>query len=186
MIGSDTPYTGILVEVSSAREESRASKSDKGAIMVVSAMIALSVVMSAVFASYTIGLFYGAYHRGAVDIAVMSSSKIDGSGGKAMWSVTLALRNIGGYSIEISYIDLLAGSAEIKPQLSMSPRAAPLLKVSPGERMLISLLISNHDINHRPEGYLVFIDTGLSSGMWVSVRLIEDSGNVYLISFPLP
>jgi len=185
MMSVEIPYIEILVEIVSGREDRRA-KGDAAPVLTVTAMVVLSVVMSAVFASYTVGLFYGAYQRRGVDIAVMGSSKIEEPGGRAIWSVTLALRNIEEHPIEISRVDLSAGGAPVGSQISMSPGAGSLLRLYPGEVRLVDIVISNYNVTQSPNGSLVFVDTRLSSGMWISLRLVDHTGSIYHISFPLP
>lgn len=176
----------ILAEaLNSYRRDRSSSVNNANPILVVIITVMFSVAMSAIFASYVVGIFQDSIPPRNAEIRVMNIAKLKDSSDKVMWNIDLSIKNRGEGPIEFKYIDFSISGASIQHSEDYSKRALSL-SIGPNESRLINLLITNHPDINRQGHALIFVDNKISEGTWITIHFIDDRGNMYQIILQLP
>ncbi|MEM4969775.1 MAG: type IV pilin [Sulfolobales archaeon] len=178
----------ISIEVLNSLRRDRPGRSNNvNPVLAVVILVAISVIMSGVFASYIVGIFQDNVETRDIDIRIISVARLGGSSDGGGWNIYLDMRNRGGAPVTIKYIELYAGASEIYPSIASNPNVLSPIVIRPGESRLVSLLITNRSIAiNRSSDMLIFTDESISEGMWITIRLVDGYGNKYYISLQLP
>lgn len=161
--------------------------SSNNQVIAVLGLTLLATSLSALFASFILGIFQGSVSQTGVDVRVIRISKISSlDNGDGVWDLMLNIYNNGGSILEISYIDLVIGYDSIAPS-KPSDTGSAMPRIMPGEQKILKIVITNGKAAHSVDSnVIVFSDERLNSGVMVSLRIIDSGGHIVLIPFTLP
>lgn len=159
-------------------------------VLAVMGLTLLATALSALFASFILGIFQSNVFQPVMEVRVMRITRIVVDDDKIMWDLMLGVRNSGGTVLEIPRIDLMVDDETIAPTRLPGTRSV-VFEVMPSELRVLRIIIANHDpsrsvSNDLGNGVVVFSDKRFNSSMMVSVRIIDSRGQIALITFTLP
>jgi len=155
-------------------------------VIVVTGLTLLATLLSALFASFILGVFQGSASQPMIDVKVMRISKVAVVEDRVMWDVVLSIRNNGGVAFEIPYIDIVINDDIVTPTGFPNTRTHTPA-VMPGELKVLRIVIINHDDPRTVGGdAIVFSDKRFTSGTMISLRITDPKGYMVLIALPLP
>lgn len=154
-------------------------------VMAVIGLTLLATSLSALFASFILGIFQGSVSQQMIDIRVMRVSRIAAENDRAIWELTLSLRNNGHSILEIPYIDLIVADDTIIPRSSSTGASAPL-RIMPGELRILRVIITNYNTTQTSGGdAVIFSYKELREGITINLRIMDSEGHVVLIPLTL-
>lgn len=146
----------------------------------------LATSLSALFASFILGIFQGGISLSVADVRIIKISRLVAGSDKAAWDVSIGIKNSGSEILQIQYIDLTIGDEVITPISIPGTASHTQLTVMPGEQKILRVIIANYDpVQLGANNAVVFSDPRLSIGVMVSVRIIGSEGRTALINFTL-
>lgn len=143
----------------------------------------ITVVLAAMFAAFVLGAFQSVVSQPVLEGRVLRVVRIGSSMDGTLWSVMISLRNPGSSPVSVSSIDLVTDSRVEKPLGGFTG-----ITIAPGGSVTLNIVISGSGSNvTRVSGdVMVFVSPDLLGGSWISLRIIDSRGNVWLVSFALP
>lgn len=146
-------------------------------------LVLITVVLAAMFAAFVLGVFQSVVSQPVLEGRVLRAVRVGGSGEGVLWSVMISLRNSGPSPVSVTSIDLIVDSRVERPLNGFAG-----FTLSPGESVVVDVVLSNSSAAAaKVSGNVaVFASPDLLGGSWISLRLIDSRGNVWLISFAIP
>ncbi|HWQ17157.1 MAG TPA: hypothetical protein VNL13_04915 [Sulfolobales archaeon] len=156
-------------------------------VMVVAGLTLLATLLSALFASFVLGVFQGSTPQPAIDVRITRISKVAVVEDNVVWDLVLSVRNNGGLVLEIPYIDIVINDDIVTPTGSPNIRSPIPLTIMPGELKVLRIIITNHnDPRGMSNDAIVFSDKRFNSGTMMSLRITDSRGYMVLVTFTLP
>lgn len=156
-------------------------------IMVVAGLTLLATLLSALFASFVLGVFQGSTSQPAIDVRVTRISKVAVVEDNVVWDLVISVRNNGGSVLEIPYIDIVINDDIVMPIGFLNIRSPIPLTIMPGELKVLRIIITNYnDPRSVSSDTIVFSDKRFNSGTMMSLRITDSRGYMVLVTFTLP